>query len=328
MRLAPGLDLLDGASAYSSGRVCVLQMRRSAEPVTRRGLKALRRLAPVNYVATHVVRSVMKGLGKSPAWPARHLHRVGSVTATLPNGRVLRLWSRGDDWISNQIFWRGWAGHEPDTTTVFFALAQKASAVVDVGAYVGYYALLAAHANPAARVLALEPLPAIYARLVRHVSLNGPSNVECLMMAAGAREEVATFYHHSHELPTSSSLSRDFMIGIEDLGVSPVPVVTVDRLVRERSIPRVDLVKIDTESTEPDVLQGMRETIARDRPWIVCEVLKGRGAEERLAPMLEPYGYRFYLLTSEGPLPKNRIEGHPQWLNYLFGARDEKLPCL
>jgi len=294
----------------------------------RQTIKSLRRWTPLNYAATQVARWGFQACGKTPAWAVKHLHRVGTVTASLPNGRVLRLWSRGDDWISNQVFWRGWAGHEPETTTLFLALAQKANAIVDVGAYVGYYALLAAHANPAARVLALEPLPAIYARLVRHVSLNRLSNVEGLMVAAGAREGVAMFYHHSHELPTSSSLSRDFMTGAENLVATPVPVVTVDRLVRERDIPRVDLVKIDTESTEPDVLLGMRETLARDHPWIVCEVLKGRGAEERLAPILAPFGYRFYLLTPEGTLPKNRIEGHPQWLNYLFAARDEEVPRL
>jgi FkbM family methyltransferase len=303
-------------------------MRRGGEAVLRQAMKALRRWTPFNYAATQVARWSFRACGKTPAWAVMHLHRVGSVTASLPNGRVLRLWSRGDDWISNQVFWRGWAGHEPETTTVFFALAQKANAIVDVGSYVGYYALLAAHANPAASVLALEPLAAIHGRLVRHISLNRLSNVESLMVAAGAREEIATFYHHSQELPTSSSLSRDFMAGVEHLVATPVPVVTVDRLVRERSIPRVDLVKIDTESTEPDVLLGMRETLARDHPWIMCEVLEGRGAEERLAPILEPLGYRFYLLTPEGPLLRSKIEGHPEWLNYLFAARDVELPVL
>ena len=61
---------------------------------------------------------------------------------------------------ANQVFWQGWAGHEPETTTLFFALAQKVNSIIDVGDYVGYYALLAAHANPAAKVLALEPLAA------------------------------------------------------------------------------------------------------------------------------------------------------------------------
>jgi FkbM family methyltransferase len=297
-----------------------------AASAVRRVVKALRRWTPLNHVVTSTVRATLGAGGKPPAWAVGHLHRVGAVRADLPNGHILRLWSRGDDWIGNQVFWRGWAGHEPETAAVFFALARKAEATLDVGAYVGYYALLAAHANPAGRVIALEPMPSIHARLVRHVSLNRLVNVECLRAAAGAREETAHFYHVDAGLPTSSSLSREFMAGVERLVSTPVPVVVLDRLVRERGLPRVDLVKIDTESTEPDVLVGLGETLARDRPWILCEVLKGRGAEERLGPILEPFGYRFYLLTPQGPVPRTRIEGHPQWLNYLFAARDEEVP--
>jgi FkbM family methyltransferase len=257
----------------------------------------------------------------------KHLHRVGPVCATLPNGRLLRLWSRGDDWISNQVFWRGWAGHEPETTALFFALATDAEATLDIGSYVGYYTLLAAHANPAGRVIALEPMPAIQARLRRHVSLNRLANVECIQAAAGSQAGEAAFYHVRDELPTSSSLSQEFMAGTDGLFATPVPVVTVDRLVREHAIPRVDLVKLDTESTEPDVLEGMRATLDRDRPWIVCEVLKGRGSEGRLGPILEPYGYRYYLLTPDGAQRKDVIEGHPQFLNYLFAARESELPA-
>ncbi len=77
-------------------------------------------------------------------------------------------------------------------------------------------------------------------------------------------------------------------------------------------------MKIDTESTEPDVLRGAAKLLARDRPNIFCEVLKGRGAEGLLEEILEPLGYRFFLLTPEGAQERERIEGHPQWLNYLF----------
>ena len=296
-----------------------------AEPF-RRWAKALRAAPVLNYPATALARSVMRVAGVRSEWLIRHLPKVGRVSAPLPNGRALRLWSRGDDWVSNQVYWRGWAGHEAETAPVFFDLATTAAATVDVGAYVGYYALLAAHANPKGRVVALEPLPAIHARLARHVAINGLRNVELLMAAAGSQAGSASFYHQVHALPTSSSLSREFMAGTSELVASTVPVVTVDEVVRRHGIERVDLVKIDTESTEPDVLEGMRVVLARDRPNVVCEVLRGRGAEERLGPILEPFGYRYFLLTPDGPEAMDRVEGHPSWLNYLFVAREGVLP--
>jgi hypothetical protein len=96
-----------------------------------------------------------------------------------------------------------------------------------------------------------------------------------------------------------------------------VRVTTLDSFARDNKIARVDLVKIDTENTEPRVLHGMLETLHRDRPFIVCEVL-GRGSEKSLEEILQPIGYRYYHLTPFGPVLREGIEGHPKWLNYLF----------
>ena len=288
----------------------------------KRPLRAVRGWPPFSFLVAHSVRAVLRAGGWNSEWAIRHIHRVGSVSAALPNGRVLRLWSRGDDWVSNQVFWRGWAGHEPETTRLFFRLAQQAAVTVDVGAYVGYYTLLAAHANPSGRVIALEPLPAIHERLLRHVALNRLPHVECVRAAAGAEEGTASFYHHRTGLPTSSSLSRSFMGDGEDVLATPVPLVTLDGLLRRCGVDRLDLLKMDTESTEPAVLDGAAETVKRDRPWILCEVLKARGAERRLEELLGSLGYRFFLLTPNGPQPRSSIEGHPSWLNYLFAPQE------
>jgi hypothetical protein len=103
----------------------------------------------------------------------------------------------------------------------------------------------------------------------------------------------------------------------------PVSVITVDRFVRENNLEAVDLVKIDTESTEPDVLRGMIETITRHHPSIICEVLKDRGSEQSLEDILRPLGYNFYLLTPDGPELREHVVGHPAWLNYLFTTLTE-----
>ena len=285
-------------------------------------LKSLRTSQPFNYVTTSFTFGAFNIAGITPEFIVRHLHRVGTVRRRLPNGQTLSLWSRGDDWISNQIYWRGWDGYEPETAPVFFKLATSAEVTVDVGAYVGYYTLIAAHANPRGRVIAFEPMPAIHQRLIRNVKLNGLENVECLACAAGDVEGEASFFHVGVGLPTSSSLSFEFMRGTGDLVSSSIQVITLDRFVAERGIPKIDLLKIDTESTECSVLRGMARTLERDRPDIFCEVLQGRADESGLEELLGPLGYRFFLLTPDGPTERDHIEGHPDWLNYLFSTTD------
>jgi FkbM family methyltransferase len=232
----------------------------------------------------------------------------------------MRLWSRGDDWVSNQVFWKGWAGYEPETVPVFFRLAARARLTVDVGAYVGFYTLLAALANPEGRVLALEPHPRAYERLARHVTLNELQNVSCVRAAAGAAAGTAQLHVAHDALPTSSSLSLEFMGTAGVRRSLEVEVQTLDALLADGA--PLDLLKLDTESTEPEVLAGARAALARTRPAIVCEVLPGRSTGSALEAVLAPLGYRWMLLTPAGPAPRERIEGHADWLNQLFVAAE------
>jgi FkbM family methyltransferase len=282
-------------------------------------LKRLRVSQPFNYLATTCMRALFKVTGSESELIIKHLHRVGNVRLTLPNGRTLHLWSRADDWVSNQIFWRGWTGYEPETVPLFYRLATRARTTIDVGAYVGFYSLLAGHANPAGQVFAFEPLPEVHERLRRNLVLNGLDNVHCVRSAAGQSDGIAEFFSLPTRMPTSSSLSPELMRSAPELITSSVEVITLDTFVRDNKIPRVDLVKIDTENTEPQVLSGMRTTLERDRPFIICEVL-GRGSEGPLEKILRPLGYRYYHLTPDGPVHRDHIQGHPEWLNYLFAT--------
>ena len=283
-------------------------------------LKMVRDSQPFNRAATSTVSAAFAMTGVRSEFVIKHLPRVGVVRRRLPNGRTLSLWSEGDDWVSCQVYWRGWDGYESETIPLFYSLASRAGVTIDVGAFVGYYSLIAAHANPSGSVFAFEPLPTIHERLRGNIKLNGLDNVECVPCAVSDIEGETQFYHMNSRIPSSSSLSFEFMKSTGNLVSSTVPVITLDRYVAEKKIHKVDLVKIDTESTECHVLGGMRKTLERDHPDIFCEVLAGRASEAGLEEILGPLGYRYYLLSSKGPDERPHIKGHPEWLNYLFST--------
>jgi FkbM family methyltransferase len=198
-------------------------------------------------------------------------------------------------------------------------LAEKSAVTFDVGAYVGFFTLLAAHANPQARVFAFEPMTAIYQRLCQNIELNALQNVTTTFGAVSAEEGEAEFFHQEGlELPTSSSLSFDFMKTAENIISTKVKVFQLDKFAQENGIEKIDLMKVDTETTEPDVLIGAKNLLKKHQPDIVCEVLAGRAEGQKLKEILAPFGYKFYLLTSEGATEQEAIEGHPEFLNYLF----------
>lgn len=289
------------------------------------GIKNLRSSQPFNRLATSTIRTILSLGGVKSEFIIKHLHRIDLVESRLPNGKNLRLHSKGDDWVSNQIFWRGWDGYEPETIPLFFRLAQKSKTTFDIGAYVGFFALLAAQANPDGKVYAFEPMKAIYQRLQNNISLNDLSNIEAIQGAVGAEEGEAEFFHlDGAELPTSSSLSQEFVKDNTNVTSTRVKIFQLDKFVKEKNIEQVDLMKIDTESTEPEVMRGAASLLERDHPQMICEVLYGRGSEQPLAEILRPLGYNFYLMTPEGLKKRETIEGHPEYLNYFFTTLDEK----
>ena len=285
-------------------------------------IKQLRASQPFNAAATMALRALLPA-GGAREFARRHLPRVGTVRAKLPDGREVRLWSRGDDGVANDLFWGGFAGYEPDTSPTFWRLAQTAQVTFDVGAHVGFYALVAALANPQGRVFAFEPLPQVHQRLLRNVALNQVRNVECVEAAASDRQgEVEFFSLDVGSVPSSSSLSRDFMERTQRVYAGPlvtnrVRALTLDGFVRQRSIGHVDLVKLDIETGEAAALRGMRETLARDRPALICEVLPTAPVDE-LESLLRPLGYRFFRLAPEGEIAEPTLRVVGDYCNYLL----------
>lgn len=77
-------------------------------------------------------------------------------------------------------------------------------------------------------------------------------------------------------------------------------VLTVDRFIQENRLPRVDMVKMDTEGYELPILKGAAETIRRCRPKLQISVYHPQPGRDDLADVpdfisrLEP-AYRYFL---------------------------------
>lgn len=298
------------------------------DPTDRRGsftrrlrasVKSVLTWRPLNLVLTSAVHGALPRGSRLREPAARYLPRAGLVEATLPDGSSLRLRSRGDDDIATKIFWLGWAGHEPETARLFYGLAASARTTLDIGAHVGYFSLLAAHANPGGHVYAFEPLPRVFARLTDNVRLNGVQNVSCEPLAVGSPAGQTEFFHVKSGIPSSSSLSKRFMQSIvppDELTSTMVDVVQVDDFVNAKGL-SVELIKMDTETTEDDVFRGMIQTLARDRPRIFCEILDDT-VGQAIEQILRPLGYEFVLLSPTGEVRREHIVPDVTSRNFLF----------
>lgn len=286
-------------------------------------LKRLRYAQPLNRILTSALRGLFGLLRRpAPAMVVDHVHRIGVMELRAEELGSITVYSPGDDFMPNQMWWRGMAEAEPDAL-LFGRLARKATTVLDVGAYIGIYSLIAARANPAARVIAFEPFPRNRERVLRNIELSGLSaGIEVRAAAAGDEVGEAVFHHiETGGLPSSAGLSPAVLEGYGEISELAVAVETIDGLLAAGAIESMDLLKIDTEGTEPEVLRGALGAIERFQPPIICEVLAKTGVADPVEALLRPLGYRFFHLSAAGPVQMDRIEAEPggsKEFNYLF----------
>jgi FkbM family methyltransferase len=116
--------------------------------------------------------------------------------------------------------------------------AKKSSVIFDVGGYNGIYGILAAKANPSAKILIFEPDPINAEHIRRNIQKN---NVGCTLIEAAVSD---------HEGIVKFSGSGGTGSKITDWGHLEMKTVQLS------SYGSPDLLKIDVEGHEPEVLSG------------------------------------------------------------------------
>lgn len=248
--------------------------------------------------------------------PADHIPEGTQVQTRLPNGHYLKLQAGHNDRVATDLHEQGFEGHEAETVERFLRLAVDADVIFDVGAHTGVFAIAAALTNPGARIFAFEPVPKVFALLERNIELNGVTNVLSMQIALSDADGPIELYIPPSGTPTSASTLKGFRANARP---TEVRGTRGDTLARELGLDGIDLMKIDTEATEPRVLAGLTETIRRSQPAIICEVLAGR-TEAALNGLLPKLGYEAWHLTEAGPVAKPEVVGDPTYRspNYLF----------
>ena len=220
--------------------------------------------------------------------------------------------------VQRQVRRVGIGGYETPTMATLLAVAaqQRAPVFFDVGANVGLYAAMVARLLTASTVVAFEPTPSTAAIARQIVAANG-LDVRVEAVALGADEGTADLY-----LSAKSDASNSLVEGFKrSTGMVTVPVRRLDGYVEaSRLVPT--LLKVDTETFEPQVIAGAVETLRRHRPTMVVEVLKRRGHDHgvELTEAMAGLGYHYHridedlALVPSSTIPGNDRSPHHDWL--------------
>jgi len=153
--------------------------------------------------------------------------------------------------------------YEPHLTAVFERYCRPGMTVVDVGANIGYYSLLASRlVGPSGRVIAIEPNSENCRLLLTSLAEAEAKNVDLLPVACS--REIGWAYFSSHFGSNGGFIPDDDLVHRPG---TVVPVFPLDTLVRGK----VDFLKLDVEGAEALVVAGAREVLSTSRPVVTTE---------------------------------------------------------
>jgi amino acid adenylation domain-containing protein/FkbM family methyltransferase len=258
----------------------------------------------------------------------RHAATVeGRERHPLPNGLAVVHQNRNEtDYLYRELFERGtYLRHGID-------LPEDAR-VIDVGANIGLFSLLAGRGRPRARVWAFEPIAPVFDALRLNAELYAP-NVKLFPygLAASERQADFTFYPRytmmsglaDYAVPErEADVVRRYLDNLEQRGDEGAgrlldragellagrfdPEIRTGLLrrlsdvIREEGIDRIDLLKIDVQRAELDVLLGLDDADWPKVRQIVMEV-HSEGPDGHLREvrdLLERHGLETYAEQDE-----------------------------
>lgn len=179
---------------------------------------------------------------------------------------------------------------EPFMLELFRDAVEGVGDVLDVGSFLGYYALMAAHSvDHHGNVWAFEADPRNYELLVKNVATNH-AMVEHRHVAVSDRDGTLRISLTRGEQSTSH---------VSEAGEIEVRAVRLDSFLPPQVAPRA--IKIDVEGHEVSALLGMRELIVRHRPKMFIECNGRRLASQgvttgQLKSLILSLGYQIQII--------------------------------
>jgi FkbM family methyltransferase len=148
---------------------------------------------------------------------------------------------------------------EKVTTEMFKEAVREGDVVVDIGANIGYFTLLAARlVGKTGKVYAFEPEPTNYNLLLKNIELNGYDNIVPVQKAVSNKSGVVRLFVSEEDAGNSTI----FQYG-EGRNFIEVEAVTLDEFFADKKRP-INVIKMDAEGAEMAVLLGMDRIITEN----------------------------------------------------------------
>jgi len=230
--------------------------------------------------------------------------------------------------IQQQLFWYGY--YEKPISLLMEKVTKAHSIVLDIGAHIGYFTLVAAKIAKNGRVYAFEPVAKVFQRLQKNIAENNLSNAITVHAAVGeAGNDSLIYISNEDNMGMSSLRPPENFSGF----TQPITVMSIDEWIKKTGIDKVDVIKLDVEGSELFALQGMKQTLTNLKPVMIVEINAATLAYFDLTPgevvhFVLDLGYLCFNVTSNGFLERISNERVAENVAFIHSEKLEQFTYL
>jgi FkbM family methyltransferase len=158
-------------------------------------------------------------------------------------------------------YWENWI------TKAFIQQVQSGMVVLDIGANIGYYSLLAANAvGSSGKVFCFEANPLVHEILFQNIEINGfMTRAQAINKAVFSETTTLEFNVCQKHQGSSSLFIDEKLVNVYNDNLERIKVEAVSLDEYFPSETRIDFIKIDAEGAEPHILKGASRLINENK---------------------------------------------------------------
>ncbi len=298
----------------SEENVIKILVRRSLQILREEGISGYFNAIKNYYEAYHPLRKDLY------YWLYSKLARNKMVVKDIQGSKMyLNL---NDYGLSKHLFLNG--VREPECTKIMKKWLKKGMTIVELGANIGYYALMEASIiGDKGKIYAVEPFPSNFELLKNNISLNPYKKIIHPYHLAISNKSGTEKLFVSNEHNLCNMLSSDCNDYVE------VKTETLDNFLKGKKSP--DLIRMDIEGFEYYVLEGMKKTLKDNKS---CKIFiemhphqmneKGLDYKKPLDTLLN-LGYKpIYVVKEHGPIKEETFTYNGKIENFHDFLKENK----
>lgn len=171
---------------------------------------------------------------------------------------------------------------ERDHTRLSGFLTKKDKIIVDLGANEGFYTLMAKAKSPKARIISVEPNPYAFKLLKKNVKSNKLKGVSIINKAVSSKKGKIDFevVKGRTAIGATKVYKKYRKLGLEKIKVD---TISLDQLLKNYKLERIDVLKIDVEGSEVEILKSSKNSFNKIKKIVV----EYHGAQKTKSPVLK-----------------------------------------